>query len=84
MTGRSRRELSLNRRKFYLLMIFKRSRFCFIHLQLHLAALSSLRGEISELHARLQRAAQDRETLEQALAKTQVTRISLKAKSAFS
>ena len=40
--------------------------------QLHLAALGSLRGEISELHARLQRAAQDRETLEQALAKTQV------------
>lgn len=41
-------------------------------LQLHLAALGSLRGEISELHARLQRAAQDRDTLEQALAKTQV------------
>ncbi len=40
--------------------------------QLHLAALGSLRGEISELHARLQRAAQDRDTLEQALAKTQV------------
>ena len=40
--------------------------------QLHLAALGSLRGEISELHGRLQRAAQDRDTLEQALAKTQV------------
>lgn len=40
--------------------------------QLHLTALGSLRGEIGELHARLQRAAQDRDTLEQALAKTQV------------
>ena len=44
----------------------------FLCFQLHLAALGSLRGEISELHARLQRAAQDRDTLEQALAKTQV------------
>lgn len=41
-------------------------------MQLHLTALGSLRGEIGELHARLQRAAQDRDTLEQALAKTQV------------
>lgn len=45
---------------------------CYFLFQLHLAALGSLRGEISELHARLQRAAQDRDTLEQALAKTQV------------
>ena len=47
-------------------------RILFSSRQLHLAALGSLRGEISELHARLQRAAQDRDTLEQALAKTQV------------
>ena len=40
--------------------------------QLHLASLGSLRGEISELHSRLQRTVQDRDTLEQALAKTQV------------
>nr|CAH0099402.1 unnamed protein product [Daphnia galeata] len=45
--------------------------------KLHLAALGSLRGEISELHARLQRAAQDRDTLEQALAKTQLERLRL-------
>uniref|UniRef100_A0A0P4YFD7 Colorectal mutant cancer protein n=1 Tax=Daphnia magna TaxID=35525 RepID=A0A0P4YFD7_9CRUS len=44
---------------------------------LHLTALGSLRGEIGELHARLQRAAQDRDTLEQALAKTQLERLRL-------
>ena len=36
-----------------------------------------MRGEISELHGRLQRAAQDRDTLEQALAKTQLERLRL-------
>ena len=42
-------------------------------LQLHLAALGSLKAEIAELHGRLLRTGQERDTLQQALATTQVT-----------
>jgi len=45
--------------------------------KIHLSSLGSLKADISELHSRLQRAAHDRDTLEQALAKTQLERLRL-------
>lgn len=49
-----------------------RARFNSIILQLHLAALASLRAEISELNTRLQSVTEERDILENALKKYQV------------
>ncbi len=46
---------------------------CGIILQLHLAALASLRAEISELNTRLQSVTEERDILETALKKSQVS-----------